>query len=165
MGRRSTRENKTVYQIQRENAGYTLEEAADLTGGLSAERIARIERGTTRVQPEDAMLMAECYKAPLLCNYYCSHECAIGRASVPEVESKSIEAITVETLSCVNKLKREQERLLEIVEDGEVRPNEIEDFLKIKDTLDRIAASVRSLQLWVDNRVAEGKLNASDFEK
>lgn len=165
MGRRSTRENKTFYQKKREEANLTLEEASALSAGLSAERIARIERGTARILPEDAMLMEECYKSPGLCNYYCSHECAIGRASVPEVESKSLEAITVETLSCVNKLKREQERLLEIVEDGEVRPNEIEDFLKIKETLDRIAASVRSLQLWIDNRVAEGKLNASDFEK
>ena len=165
MGRRSTRENKTIYQQKREEAGLTLEEASALSGGLSAERIARIERGTVRVQPEDAILMAECYKAPVLCNHYCTHECAIGRASVPEIEDKSIETIAVETLNCLNKLTRERDRLLEIVEDGQVLPNEVSDFVRIKKTLDKISASVQSLRLWVDSRVAEGKLDPADFDQ
>lgn len=164
MGRKSTRENKTVYQLAREKAEMTLEEAENAMDGMTAERISRIEGGTARVQPEDVNLMAECYKAPELKNWFCSHECAIGRETVPTIESKSIGQIAIETLNSLNKMIQKKDRLLEIVEDGRVRPDELEDFLDIKATLDRISTSVGSLQLWVDKQIAAGDLNKEDFE-
>lgn len=164
MGRKSTRENKTVYQLAREQAGLTLEEAENRMDGMTAERISRIEGGTVRIQPEDVLLMAGCYKAPELKNYYCTHECAIGRETVPEVETKSIGQITIETLNALNKLNQRKDRLLEIAEDGKVRPDELEDFLAIKEILDKLDSSVSSLRLWVDRQIAEGDLKKEDFE-
>ena len=64
----------------------------------------------------------------------------------------------METLNAVNKLSRSRDRLLEIVEDGEVQADEYADFAEIKATLDRIALSVSNLQLWVDEQIATGKL-------
>ena len=58
----------------------------------------------------------------------------------------------------MNKLSRSRDRLLEIVEDGEVQADEYADFAEIKATLDRIALSVSNLQLWVDEQIASGKL-------
>ena len=133
--------------------------------GLTAERIEKLEGGQTRVQPEDVLLMADCYKAPELCNHYCTHECAIGRQTMKEVEPKSFAQIAVETLNALNRMDRHKERLLEIVEDGQVRPDECEDFLTIKQTLDRIAESVSALQLWVDGQIAQGKLSPELFER
>lgn len=164
MGRKSTRENKTAYQLARERAELTLEEAENRMNGMTAERISRIEGGTVHVQPEDVLMMAECYKAPELRNYYCSHECAIGRETVPEIESKSIAQIAIETLNSLNKLTREKDRLLEIVEDGKVMTDELEDFVTIKSTLDRISTSVSALQLWVDGQIADGQLKKEDFD-
>lgn len=164
MGRKSTRENKTAYQLAREEAGLTLEEAENRMNGMTAERISRIEGGAVRVQPEDVILMAECYKAPALKNYFCTHECAIGRETVPEIESKSIAQIAIETLNSLNKISQKKDRLLEIVEDGQVMNDELEDFLSIKAVLDRIASSVSTLQLWVEGQIAAGKLNKEDFE-
>ena len=158
MGRKSTKENKTVYQMARESAGLTREGAEDVCPALSADRIVKIESNRTAVQPEDVLLMADCYKAPSLCNYYCANECPIGKDRFPEVESKELAQIAIETLNSVNRLNREKDRLLEIVEDGTVRPDEREDFITIKETLDKIAISVRTMHLWIEEAEASGKL-------
>ena len=165
MGRKSTRENKSVYQLAREKAGLTLERAGEEMDGVTAERLQKLESGVTRVQPEDVLLMADCYGAPELCNQYCTHECAIGRSTMREIEIKDISRITIETLNALNRVSRQKDRLLEIVEDGQVCPDEKEDFLQIKSTLDKLAASVSSLQLWVDGQIASGKLDKQTFGK
>ena len=126
--------------------------------GFSPERIEKIENGRTQIQPEDALLLAEYYRTPSLRNYYCVNECPIGQVHALRTESKELAQIAVETLNAVNKLSRSRDRLLEIVEDGEVQADEYADFAEIKATLDRIALSVSNLQLWVDEQIATGKL-------
>ncbi len=158
MGRRSTKENKSIWQVTRENLGLTREKAADLIPGFSPERIEKIENGRTQIQPEDVMLLAEYYKMPSLRNYYCTNECPIGQLRSLPTESKELAQIAVETLNAVNKLSKNRDRLLEIVEDGQVRDDEYSDFTEIKATLDRIALSVSSLQLWVDEQIAAGNM-------
>ncbi len=158
MGRKSIKENKSIWQTTREDLGLTREKAAELMPGFSPERIEKIENGRTQIQPEDAMLLAEAYKAPALCNYYCSHECSIGRVNAPRTESKALGQIVVETLNALNKLSRSKDRLLEICEDGRVRPDEMDDFREIKGTLDKLALSVSNLQLWVNEQIAAGLL-------
>lgn len=165
MGRKSTRENKTAYQMAREKRGLTIEKAGELMDGITSDRIAKLENGSVHIQPEDVVLMAECYRAPELCNYYCTHECAIGEKTVEEIEIKSLSQIAIETLNSLNKMTRLKDRLLEIVEDGRVRPDESDDFLIIKSTLDKIAASVNALQLWVDGQIADGKLDRKMFSR
>ena len=158
MGRKSTKENKSIWQVTREELGLTREKAGELIPGFSPERIEKIENGRTQIQPEDVMLLAEYYKAPALRNYYCKNECPIGQRHKLPTESKELAQIAVETLNALNKLSRSRDRLLEIVEDGEVCADEYADFREIKQTLDRIALSVNSLQLWVDEQIAAGKL-------
>ena len=103
--------------------------------------------------------MAECYKNPALCNYYCSHECPIGREYVPEVKAKDLSVITLEMLSTLNTLSREKDRLIDIAADGEITPDEIPDFLQIHSHLDQMAQAIDSLRLWVDNTIASGKID------
>ena len=160
MGRRSIKENKSIWQKTREDLGLTREKAGDLIPGFSPERIEKIENGRTQIQPEDALLLAEYYRTPSLRNYYCVNECPIpiGQVHALRTESKELAQIAVETLNAVNKLSRSRDRLLEIVEDGEVQADEYADFAEIKATLDRIALSVSNLQLWVDEQIATGKL-------
>lgn len=158
MGRKSTKANKSIYQLTRESLDLTREKAGELIPGFSPERIEKIENGRIQVQPEDVMLMAEYYKEPSLCNYYCANECPIGQVHALRTESKELGQIAVETLNALNKMSRSKERLLEIVEDGEVQPDEYEDFAEIKQILDKIALSVSNLQLWVNEQIAEGRL-------
>ena len=158
MGRKSTKENKSIWQTTREDLGLTREKAGELVPGFSPERIEKIENGRTQIQPEDVILLAEHYRAPALLNYYCCNECPIGETQVVRAESKELTQIAVETLNAVNQMDRIKNRLLEIAEDGQVRTDEYEDFMKIKAVLDRIAQSVSNLQLWVDEQIASGKL-------
>ena len=165
MGRKSTKENKSIWQTTREELGLTREKAGDLIDGFSPERIEKIENGRTQIQPEDALLLAEYYKAPALLNYYCCNECPIGQVHAVRTESKELAQIAVETLNAVNKLSRNKDRLLEIVEDGQVQADEYADFSEIKTTLDRIALSVSNLQLWVDEQIAAGNLKRPEHPK
>ncbi len=158
MGRRSTKENKTIWQTTRESLGLTREKAGELIPGFSPERIEKIENGRTQIQPEDVLLMAEYYKTPSLCNYYCAEECPIGQIHALRTESKELGQIAVETLNALNKMNQSKDRLLEIVEDGRVRPDEYSDFVEIKAVLDKIALSVSNLQLWVNEQIALGKM-------
>ena len=154
MDRKSTKENKSIWQITREDLGLTREKAGELIPGFSPERIEKIENGRTQIQPEDALLLAEYYKAPSLLNYYCCNECPIGQSHAVRAQSKELSQIAVETLNAVNQMNRIKNRLLEIAEDGQVRTDEYEDFMKIKGVLDRIAQSVSNLQLWMEEQIA-----------
>ncbi|MBR6966524.1 MAG: helix-turn-helix transcriptional regulator [Clostridia bacterium] len=158
MGRRSTKEDKTIYQLTREELGLTREKAAELIPGFSPERIEKIENGRTQIQPDDVMLLAESYKAPILCNYYCANECPIGQVHALRAEPKELGQIAIETLNALNRMNQNRDRLLEIVEDGQVDPDQYDDFVEIKSVLDKIALSVANLQLWVNEQIAEGKL-------
>ncbi|MBR0355352.1 MAG: helix-turn-helix transcriptional regulator, partial [Oscillospiraceae bacterium] len=79
MGRNSVKENKNIYQRSREALGLTREKAEELLQGLTAERIEKIENERSGAHPDEVLLMAEGYKVPELCNYYCANECPIGR--------------------------------------------------------------------------------------
>ena len=164
MGRASVKENKSIYQLTREELKLTREKASEMTGFMSPEHIEKIENGKINVQPDDVMALAECYKAPKLCNYYCSNECPIGEKYIPEVQVKDLAQIAIETLNSLNRINREKDRLLEIIEDGKVTDDEISDFVSIKKTFDKISLSVNTLQLWVDQAIADGNLDRSIFD-
>ena len=159
MGRKSTKENKNIYQTSRENMNFTREAAAEQMGFLSSDRIEKIEYEKTLPHPEEVLAMANCYKNPALCNYFCSHECPIGIEYVPEVKSKELSQITLEMLATLNKLTREKERLIEITVDGELTEDELPDFLKIKEELERMAAAIDSLNLWIEQTIISGKID------
>ncbi len=161
MGRKSNKDDKSVYQKLREDLGLTREKASENIGFISAAKIEKIENGKVSVQPDDVIALAECYKAPELCNYYCSNECPIGRQYIPEVKIKDLAQIAIETLNSLNKMNKEKDRLLEIVEDGLVTPDEYNDFFEIKKTLEKISLSVDTLQLWVDKSIADGNMQSA----
>ena len=159
MGRKSTKENKNIYQTSRATMEYTRDAAAEKLGFISADRIEKIENEKSLPHPEEVLAMADCYKNPSLCNYFCSHECPIGIEYVPEIRAKDLSQITLEMLATLNKLTHEKERLIEITVDGELSEDELPDFLKIKDQLEKMALAIDSLNLWLDQTIAAGKLN------
>lgn len=159
MGRKSTKENKNIYQLSREKMNFTRENAAEKLGFISADRIEKIENEKTLPHPEEILAMTGTYKNPMLCNYYCSHECPIGKEYIPEIQEKELSQITLEMLATLNKLSREKERLIEITVDGELTEEELPDFLKIKEELEKMALAIDSLNLWIDNTIAYGKID------
>ena len=164
MGRKSTKENKNIYQISREELGLTRESASEQLGFISADRIEKIESEKSAPHPDEVLAMADCYKNPSLCNYFCSHECPIGQEYVPEIHAKDLAQITIEMVVNLNTLVKQKDRLLEISVDGEVNEDELPDFITIQKELEKMSMTIDSLKLWVNNTIAEGKLDRSVFE-
>ena len=110
------------------------------------------------------MAMAEGYKMPDLCNYYCANECPIGKQYVPEIKIKDLSKIVLEMLASLNAMNRKKERLIEISADGTIDDDEIQDFIKIQEELERISITVETLQLWAEKMLAENKINMDLYE-
>ena len=163
MGRASTKENKNRYQLVREELGLTRDEAADLLEGVSADRIEKIENERLEPQPYDILAMAQGYKRPSLCNYYCSHECPIGKQYVPEVQVKELSSIVLEMLASLNSVNKQKDRLIEITADGKIFGDEIDDFIYIQEELERISITVETLQLWAEKMLANGVIDADVY--
>ena len=159
MGKQSTRENKTIYQLCREERGLTREKAGELMAGVSSSRIEKIEYEFQEPTPYDVIAMANCYKRPDLCNYYCSHKCAIGKRYVPEIEVSELSNIILETIACLNEINPQTNRLIQIARDGQVTDDEIKDFAFISKKLDEISLAIDALNLWVDKTANENNLN------
>lgn len=155
MGRRSTKSNKNVFQLRREELGLTRDAASEGMIGMSPERIEKIENDKVHMLPFDAVEMSRCYKAPELRNYYCRHICEIGACDVRDLETKDLPAITVDAISCLNRLITKKDRLLEIAADGTLTPDEYEDFAVIRNDLERIARTADSLRLWIEKSIPD----------
>lgn len=160
MGKKSVKEDKSVYQLAREATDLTREEASEAML-ISASKLEKMESGKTSIYPEDVKAMAECYKDPSLCNYYCAHDCELGKAYVPEVKAKELSQITLEMLSTLNKLVKEKDDLIDITADGDITEDEYEKFQEIHDQLKNMSLAIDSLQLWIDNKIGKGQFNGS----
>lgn len=159
MGKHSTRENKNIYQLYREEQGLTREKASEKMTGISASRIEKIEYETLSPTPYDVVQMADCYKKPELCNYFCSHRCEIGDRYVPEIEVSELSNIILETIASLNEINPLTGRLIQIARDGKITDDEIKDFAFISKKLDEVSLAIDSLNLWVDKTASENNIN------
>ena len=164
MGKKSIKENKNRYHLAREELGLTREEAANLLGVITEDRIERIENERLEPQPYDVRVMSQGYKKPSLCNYYCSHECPIGMQYVPEIQVKELSSIVLEMLASLNAVNKQKERLIEITSDGIISGDEIDDFIYIQEELERISITVETLQLWAEKMLANGVIDAKAYK-
>ena len=131
---------------------------------ITPERIEKIENERTLPHPDEVLLMAEKYKQPGLCNYYCANQCPIGQQYVPEVKIKDLSQIVLEMLASLNSMQKKKERLIEITVDGEVSKDELEDFIYIQEELERISIAVETLQLWSERMLATGVIDVEQYK-
>lgn len=164
MARVSTKENKNIYQKTREALRLTRETASELLESITPERIEKIENERSFPHPDEVLIMSEKYKKPELCNYYCANQCPIGQQYVPEIKSKDLSQIVLEMLASLNAMNRQRERLIEITVDGKISRDELADFIKIQEELERISITVETLQLWAERMVATGNIDADQYK-
>ncbi len=159
----------TVYKKIRKKHDMTRDDVCDkaslMNNPIQPERLERIENGKFPITPDEVMLLAEIYGEPTLCNHYCSQECPIGEKYVPEVKVKDLAQIVLEMLSSLNSMKKSQERLIEITADGMIDDDEIKDFVFIQKELERISITVETLQLWVEQMLADKKINIEKYNQ
>lgn len=159
----------TVYKETRKKHNLTRDEVCDeaslLNFPLQPERLERIENGKFGISPEEVMLLSKIYGEPTLCNHFCSNECPIGKKYVPEIEVKDLTQIVLEMLSSLNSMKNSQERLIEITANGEIGDDEIRDFVFIQNKLEKLSMTIESLQLWVEQMLADKKINLEKYNE
>lgn len=165
MGRSSTRENKTRYQLAREELGLSREKASEPLETIAPERIEKIESERSLPRPDEVLIMAEKYKTPSLCNYFCARQCPIGQQYVPEIRNSELSDIVLKMLASLNAMDRQKERLIEIAADGTISKDELDDFVRIQKELERISVTVETLQLWVEKMLANGRIDTEAYNK
>ena len=165
MPRVSTKKNKNIYQTTREELELSRERASDLLSAISPERIERIESGKSSPYPDEVLLMAEKYRAPKLCNYYCANQCPIGQFYVPEIKLKDLSQIILEMLASLNSMNKCKDRLIEITADGKIDDEELSDFLFIQQELERISITVETLQIWSEQMLANGSIDPEKYKE
>ena len=116
---------------------------------IERTRLIAIEKDQKMPYPEEVATMAEVYGAPELCNQYCSTQCAIGKKSKPLIY-KDLNEVSVQLMSALHFLQNTNDRIFSILEDGNISPDEREDFRNILQTLDKISYGARSLKLWAE---------------
>ena len=164
MARKSTKENKNIYQRTRESLELTREEASELLETMSPERIEKIESERSMPHPDEVLLMSDKYKQPTLCNYYCANQCPIGAQYVPEVKIKDLSQIVLETIASLNTMQKQKDRLIEITVDGQITGDELADFVHIQEELEKISVAVETLQLWCERMLDTGSIDKAQYD-
>lgn len=155
MGRKSIKENKSVYQLKREELGLTREQAAELIAGLSDDRIEKIESGKSPAHPDEVLLMAKAYKCPELYMNYCAMECPIGQKHMPLIHEQGLEKTVLEILDLIGRLGGRRERLISITADGVITDDERPDLDTICSELEQLSVSTSALKLWIEKKMLE----------
>ena len=163
MARVSTKENKNIYHKTRESLQLTREAASVLLESITPERIEKIENERSLPHPDEVLVMADKYKQPNLCNFYCANQCPIGQQYVPEIKVKDLSQIVLEMLASLNSMSKQKERLIEITVDGKISDDELEDFIFIQEELERISIAVETLQLWSEKMLATGAIDEAQY--
>lgn len=163
MPRVSSKENKNIYFKLREKMGLTRDKASELLESIPPERIEKIENERVEPHPDEVLIMAEKYKSPELCNYYCSNQCPIGQQYVPEVKVQDLSMIVLKMVNSLNEVQDNQRRLISITADGVIDDSEIDDFVQIQEELENISITVEALQLWTEQMVANGSINIDKY--
>ncbi len=160
----SSKENKNIYFRRREELKLTREKASELLETIPPERIEKIENERVEPHPDEILVMAEKYKSPELCNFYCSNQCPIGQRYVPEIKVQDLSQIVLKMVDSLNKAQDNQKKLISITADGVIDDDEIDDFVDIQEQLEKISITVESLQLWTEQMIANGSINMEKYE-
>lgn len=141
--------NNLYYQI-RTAKGLSRDKACDLFERISPDRLERIENGKVLPNPEEIMEMADCYREPEIRNYYCSHQCPMGKHFVSEIRSLDLSQAALQILAQMNRLNDYKDKIIDIASDGKVMEEEQESFKRIIDELEKLSRAIDSLMLWAD---------------
>ncbi len=161
----STKENKNAYFQRREELRLTRDQASELLESIPPERIEKIENERVDPHPEEILIMADKYKSPELCNYYCANQCPIGQQYVPEVKIRDLSQIVLKMIDSLNEVQDNQKRLVNITSDGVIDDDEIEDFVSIQNQLEKISITIEALQLWSEQMIANGSINMEKYQE
>lgn len=156
---------KNIYVEARKQSNLTQAKASEEMQTISEDRLARLETDKISMTPNDVLEMANAYKRPDLCNYYCTHECPIGENTLSEIKPQQLSNIILKMVASLNTVETEKNALIEITSDGQISENELKDFARIQMKLNEISSTVEALKLWVKEMIANGSIDEKEYEK
>ncbi len=165
MGRGATKAAGNVWYEARMQAAMVNEKLCSRFGaaeemGLSEDAVKSAELGLYKSMPvENAVLMADCYNAPELENYYCLNECPIGCKRSVSCEVHGIDRVTVKLLKVLRteRLTEMKDKLVDIAEDGLISEDELPDLKEILGYLEDLEKTVSELKIIGQKALNGGK--------
>lgn len=153
--RRATKAAGNIYyQARIMNAEYnerlTSREGAAEDLGIEKSRLARIELDSLDPYPEEVIMMAEVYKAPELCHYFCQNQCMLGSHTVPVVEMAQLDRLALKVLSSFRDVDGVRNTIIDICADGMISEDEEPQLDKVLVELDAMVQVAQSLKLWAE---------------
>ena len=139
MGKQSTRENKTIYQICREEAGLTRSEASEKMTAVSDSKIENLNMKYKSLHLTILSRWPTLTDDRISVTITALIKCEIGHRYVPEVEVTDLSNIILETIASLNEINPLTTRLIRIARDGKISDDEIRDFAFISNKLDEIS--------------------------
>ena len=135
-----------------ENPELATVESAFQTVCIARKRLLYIEQDDPHKKsvlpyPDEVEQLALVYNAPELRDYFCTHQCPIGKNRTPLMHD-SLSEISASLMSALHFLSGANDKIHSILGDSKVSDNEIEEFKRVLKTLRAIAYSANSLELW-----------------
>lgn len=164
MGRGATKAAGNVWYEARMEAAKWNDKLLSRAGAaealnMSEDAVKDAELGLNKCMPVDkAVLMADLYRKPELRNYYCLHECPIGRTLAISDEAPGLERVTVKLLKNlrIEDLEGVKDRLVDIAEDGRISDDEKPALEEILTYLDRLSKTVSELRIIGEKALGNG---------
>lgn len=164
MGRGATKAAGNVWYEARMEAAKWNDKLLSRAGAaeelnMSEDAVKDAELGLNKCMPVDkAVLMADLYRKPELRNYYCLHECPIGRTLAISAETPGLERVTLKLLKNlrVEDLEDVKEKMLDIAEDGKITEDERPDLEAILTYLDQLSKTVSELRILGEKALGDG---------
>lgn len=127
MSETATKNAPDYLRDARLRAGYANRGIAAMNVPYSQETIGRHERGEVPMEPRDAVLYAQAYKAPDILYHFCAG-CPVGQKTNRKATSRPLPFATLRIHRMIGEAQRVADRLEEIAYDGEIDDDEWEDF-------------------------------------
>lgn len=127
-------------------AGFVSRGTAATVVPYSPETIGRHERGDVEMEPEDALVYAECYQSPDILPRYCA-TCPVGRAIGRTATDRPLAHATLRVRRLIEDGQDVADRLEEIAFDGVIDASERTDFMEALDFLRKLEESINDIIL------------------
>ena len=155
MGRPATKALGNRYYEARISASKWDERLSSRAGAAEAMNVSEdvvkdAELGLYKCLPVDTVVrMADLYHAPELLNYYCLHECPIGKGKPISDSVVSIERVTVSLIKHlrVDEIDAVKDVLIDIAEDGVVSEDEVNNLLRVRDYQRGLSRTISEMEI------------------
>ena len=140
---------RNIYKNARKVAGLTQERWAEAVG-VSPDSIRGYESGAVIPSDETVRIMAEISGLTPLAYWHIVNKSGLAADLLPDVEHLPLPQAVLQLLRAIADFRDDYGRLIDLAADGKITPEEQQDWLGIRNRLDRVVKA--ALQV----KVAEG---------